>query len=276
MTQFWNYEKDGRDLGPFSPNEIKKLANSGVISPETLVWQDGTSRRVPAILVRGLIVPKVAIDVSETQRDASSLSAGQGQISENKNDVKSGEIQQTDKFTISNVPSVLQGMNRHVLKRVHPQRYFIILLAIVGLSAAVINPIIFGKTLAVTSSYQLLTFFSLLPTIAVFFGNPREPMSAGISTFLIKFEGFFAILWGILILLSIVATSLSNPIKWFTEKVGHLLQVVQGWFGGDAEQLQSSNGSSDYIPYIMLLVCTSIVLLVIFGELLGSKNNSQA
>jgi len=66
MTQFWNSEKDGRDLGPFSPNEIKKLANSCVISLGTLVGQDGTSRRVPAILVRGLIVPKVAIDVSGT------------------------------------------------------------------------------------------------------------------------------------------------------------------------------------------------------------------
>ena len=66
MTQFWNYEKDGRDFGPFSPNEIKKLANFGVISPETLVWQTGTSSRVPAILVRGLIVTKVVIDVSGT------------------------------------------------------------------------------------------------------------------------------------------------------------------------------------------------------------------
>ena len=276
MTQFWNYEKDGRDLGPFSPNEIKKLANSGVISPETLVWQDGTSRRVPAILVRGLIVPKVAIDVSGTQRDASSLSAGQGQISENKNDVVYTEIQQSKNFIISDVLHFFQTVDGRVLKRLHPQRYAIILLAILGLSATVICPILSGGINFLTIIYQILSLLSLLPTLAVFVGNPREPMHLIISTILVKFEGAFAILWFIIILLAQFYKMISGTMGWISEKISNGLLWIESLFGAVPNTIQKSEGPENYIPYIMMIVCISIVLLVIFGRLLGSKNNSEA
>jgi len=276
MTQFWNYEKDGRDLGPFSPNEIKKLANSGVISPETLVWQDGTSRRVPAILVRGLIVPKVAIDVSGTQRDASSLSGGQGQISENKKNVVYTEIQQSKNFIISDVLHFFQTVDGRVLKRLHPQRYAIILLAILGLSATVICPILSGGFNFFTIIYQILSLLSLLPTLAVFVGNPREPMHLIISTILVKFEGAFAILWFIIILLAQFYKMISGTFSWISEKFSNGVRYIESWFVDAPNTIQKFEGPENYIPYIMMIVCISIVLLVIFGRLLGSKNNSEA
>lgn len=144
----------------------------------------------------------MAIDVSGTQRDASSLSAGQGQISENKNDVVYTEIQQSKNFIISDVLHFFQTVDGRVLKRLHPQRYAIILLAILGLSATVICPILFGGINFFTIIYQILSLLSLLPTLAVFVGNPREPMHLIISTILVKFEGAFAILWFIIILLA--------------------------------------------------------------------------
>jgi hypothetical protein len=54
MPVQWLYESDGFRRGPVASGELKKLAESGAITPETLIWRDGLEEWVKAGVVRGL------------------------------------------------------------------------------------------------------------------------------------------------------------------------------------------------------------------------------
>ena len=54
MAVEWFYELDGFRRGPAASGELKKLAESGAITPETLIWRDGLEERLKAGAVRGL------------------------------------------------------------------------------------------------------------------------------------------------------------------------------------------------------------------------------
>ena len=47
-------QKGGQTLGPMSPADLQKLAQSGKLLPEDLVWQQGRENKVPAKQVKGL------------------------------------------------------------------------------------------------------------------------------------------------------------------------------------------------------------------------------
>ena len=52
----WYYAKDGKKHGPVSSSELKKLAASGKLDPEDLVWTDGMKDWTAARDVPGLVL----------------------------------------------------------------------------------------------------------------------------------------------------------------------------------------------------------------------------
>lgn len=54
MATEWFYADGGAECGPVSSNELKRMAESGTVSPETLIWKEGYSDWVPAKNVQGL------------------------------------------------------------------------------------------------------------------------------------------------------------------------------------------------------------------------------
>jgi hypothetical protein len=51
----WYYIHEGRQYGPVSGAEIKKLAAGGQLLPTDLVWKDGMPEWVPASRIKGII-----------------------------------------------------------------------------------------------------------------------------------------------------------------------------------------------------------------------------
>lgn len=54
MATEWYYAVGGSERGPVSSSELKRLAASGTIQPETLIWKDGYSAWVHASTAQGL------------------------------------------------------------------------------------------------------------------------------------------------------------------------------------------------------------------------------
>ena len=50
----WFYAQEGRQLGPISPEELRRLADAGELATTDLVWREGLAEWVPAIRVKGL------------------------------------------------------------------------------------------------------------------------------------------------------------------------------------------------------------------------------
>jgi|GEM_PF-5330805 len=60
MGQQWFYEHDGKEHGPVSGSELKKLSAMGVLKATDLVWERDHTDRIPASGVEGLF-PLTAI-----------------------------------------------------------------------------------------------------------------------------------------------------------------------------------------------------------------------
>ena len=54
MASRFFIQKDGQTLGPMSSSDLMKLAQSGKLAPEDLVWKEGTEKKVRANQVKGL------------------------------------------------------------------------------------------------------------------------------------------------------------------------------------------------------------------------------
>lgn len=67
MASMWYYIHEGRQYGPVSGAEIKKLAAGGQLLPTDLVWKDGMPEWVPASRIKGLFTPLVANNPSPSQ-----------------------------------------------------------------------------------------------------------------------------------------------------------------------------------------------------------------
>ena len=59
-------EVDGQVIGPFETNELRALAVEGTVAPGTLIWKEGSTKKVVASSISGLF--------SETASKASSRS----------------------------------------------------------------------------------------------------------------------------------------------------------------------------------------------------------
>src|SRR5262249_44118267 len=54
MADEWFYAHEGKEFGPFTTAQLKRLGASGQILPTALVRKTGMGRRVPARAVKGL------------------------------------------------------------------------------------------------------------------------------------------------------------------------------------------------------------------------------
>ena len=52
------FEKDGSVKGPYPADQLKVLAKQGVISPETVIWKNGSDKKFIASNIRGLFQPE--------------------------------------------------------------------------------------------------------------------------------------------------------------------------------------------------------------------------
>ena len=59
MTKEWYFQEGDKRIGPIAAAALKKLAESGRITPETLVWRNGTPEWVKAGTIRGLITTSI-------------------------------------------------------------------------------------------------------------------------------------------------------------------------------------------------------------------------
>lgn len=59
MTKEWYFQEGDNRIGPIAAAALKKLAESGRITPETLVWRNGTPEWVKAGTIRGLITTSI-------------------------------------------------------------------------------------------------------------------------------------------------------------------------------------------------------------------------
>jgi hypothetical protein len=50
----WYYARENKQMGPVSPQELKRLATAGELRPEDLVWKEGMTEWSPAGNVKGL------------------------------------------------------------------------------------------------------------------------------------------------------------------------------------------------------------------------------
>jgi hypothetical protein len=54
MVEHYYFSQGGKEFGPFSAAELRKLAAAGRIQPADSVWREGTEQRVPAARVKNL------------------------------------------------------------------------------------------------------------------------------------------------------------------------------------------------------------------------------
>jgi hypothetical protein len=54
MVSIWYYAHDENKIGPFSPRELKDLADTGTILRSDTIWQDSIEKGVLASRVRNL------------------------------------------------------------------------------------------------------------------------------------------------------------------------------------------------------------------------------
>lgn len=54
MAAEWYYRKNGQQLGPLEAAELKRLADSGAVLPDDLVWRQGAKQWAKASSVKGL------------------------------------------------------------------------------------------------------------------------------------------------------------------------------------------------------------------------------
>jgi hypothetical protein len=69
MGTLYRYSRDGREYGPVSSAQLKRLAASGELGGEDLVWKEGSTHRLSASAVRGLF------DASAAGQDAPKFTA---------------------------------------------------------------------------------------------------------------------------------------------------------------------------------------------------------
>lgn len=60
MPGEWHYSVSGQRHGPISSGELKRLADSGELSPTDLIWKEGLANWMPASNVKGLFAATVA------------------------------------------------------------------------------------------------------------------------------------------------------------------------------------------------------------------------
>ncbi len=58
MVAIWHYSDGGQRHGPVTAAELKAMADSGRLTPDSLVWKDGMSEWKPAKNVKGLFAAK--------------------------------------------------------------------------------------------------------------------------------------------------------------------------------------------------------------------------
>jgi uncharacterized RDD family membrane protein YckC len=56
MAEGWYVGRNGEQSGPFSPQQLKQMANAGQLSPADLLWKDGMPNWVPCSSVKGLFL----------------------------------------------------------------------------------------------------------------------------------------------------------------------------------------------------------------------------
>ena len=54
MNEQWYYTSAGKQSGPVSGPELKRMASSGHLSPDDMVWKEGMPNWVPAAKLKGL------------------------------------------------------------------------------------------------------------------------------------------------------------------------------------------------------------------------------
>ena len=61
----WFYAQEGRQFGPITPEELRRMAEEGELATTDLVWREGLPEWVPAIRVRGLFDTVRSVDAEE-------------------------------------------------------------------------------------------------------------------------------------------------------------------------------------------------------------------
>lgn len=77
MAADWYYRKNGHQLGPLEAADLKRLADTGVVAPDDMVWRQGAKQWTRASSVKGLFAsPSNDVVVSTPQSPTSASKSG--------------------------------------------------------------------------------------------------------------------------------------------------------------------------------------------------------
>jgi hypothetical protein len=75
MVAEWYYEADGKQFGPVTASELKRLAGNGFLQPTHLIWKDGVAKKAPARSVKGLFSESALASATPTKQATGTATA---------------------------------------------------------------------------------------------------------------------------------------------------------------------------------------------------------
>jgi hypothetical protein len=194
----WLYELDGEGVGPVDAVELKSRAARGEIGPDTLVWREGTTQRVPAAKIRGLLPVADASDAGTPAVSVSQQSSAQTAPASRS---RSGEALGAALAAASAVSAVAFRLNRGVWRMMHPQRYVLLVLSLLSGAVVLAAPMWLGSWL-LSWLVVLIGCVGLLSSLGILIGDPRRPLPGYIQLFVLQLKGSVVVAWGLLYLIA--------------------------------------------------------------------------
>lgn len=210
MAAEWCYGVDGRDAGPVSASELRKLAQEGRVTPDTPIWKVGSSKKVPASRVRGLF-PDDAVgsaakpDRSErAPRPAGPRGRGaepQENPAEGKErstllehvEVSAGRVAEVTRFGVGAIVQGFRHINGHAVRHLHPQRYAMVCVAFFTLVGVMVEPLLRAEWTAPV--LQALAFATMVPCLMVVLGDPSSRIPSNLRAMGLRWAAASFVAW---------------------------------------------------------------------------------
>ena len=210
MAAEWCYAENGRDQGPVSASDLRKLVQAGRITGQTPIWKLGTDQRVPASRVRGLFPGSGAASSPSAARshDAPRDDAAQAESSALQEateasqatssilshvEMSAGRVVDVTRFGVGGIVQGFRHINGQMLRHLHPQRYAMACVAFFTLIGVMVEPLLRGAWTA--PILQALAFVSMVPCLMVVLGDPSCRIPSNLRLMGFRWAGASILAW---------------------------------------------------------------------------------
>lgn len=113
MSDQWLYTKGGKQTGPVSGTDLRRLASTGQLSPSDQVWKEGMPNWVRVETIKGLFVAANAVPVVVAVADPGQVFAGRlAKAKKQRENVVQGAIAQGGKDAEEAFPDIVKKIER--------------------------------------------------------------------------------------------------------------------------------------------------------------------